>query len=851
MLTNPGWDQLPKLSIVTCGAQPAGSMASVTPAQAPVWGMSKVIALEHPDLSFQCIDLDPEASRNQNVEALLGELLASDQENLTAIREGQRMVPRLKRVHDLDQVDLTDTAEKNPDSVRLEKSASGILEELNLRSLDAEEPGPGQVQIRIHAAGLSFRDVMNALSMRDDPEPLGSECSGRIIKIGQGVNGLSIGDAVIALASGSIATLANANAEFVIPKPKGMSFEKAATLPTAFLTAHYALNHLGRICKGERVLIHAAAGGVGMAAVQFALAAGAEVYATAGNSRKRAYLRFLGVKQAMDSRTTEFKEKIMEATGGKGVNVILNSLAGEFIIQSLSALGPHGRFLEIGKRDILTPEQVHRLRPDVTYHIVDLALSSYENPALIHKLFHEVVASAEEETIRALPLRVFPLSQASSAFRFMSQSKHIGKIIIKNDRLSSPTATIHSDATYLITGGLSGLGLLVAQWLAEQGAKHLALMARSPAAPTVKAKISELEQKGVSIRIFQADVSAVEQVAFCLGEIDTRMPPLRGIIHSAGVLADSVLMNQTWEQFNTVYKPKIYGSWNLHTLTKEIDLDFFVLFSSTAGLLGSTGQSNHASANAFLDALSHHRRQIGLPAVSINWGVWSEVGSAAKKRADEWVALQGVGVITPQKGIQALERVLQGSYTQIAIVPVDWSIFLGKYAGGRTPAWLSGLQPVAQGAQFVQPIEQIPAKTVTRNVLDELSRLPAAKRRNALMDVVQDHIATVLGISNPAEIDTARPLNEQGVDSLIAVELRNMLGKGLGLQKGLPATLVFDYPTIETLTDFLFDQTSLSEQKGKRDNPKDSRDPDDLIDALEDLSDEAVDRLLREQAEGL
>ena len=850
MLSEPGWDQPPKLCIVTCGAQPAGSMASVTAAQAPAWGMSKVIELEHPDLACRCIDLDPEASLDHNVAALIGELSTPDQENLTAIREGRRMVPRLKRVNIPGAVDSADTAADKPKLIRLEKSVSGILDELNLKSVEAAEPGPDQVQIRIHAAGLSFRDVMNALSLRDDPEPLGSECSGIIIKVGQRVNELSVGDAVIALASGSIGTLVNANAEFVIPKPEGMSFEKAATLPTAFLTAHYALNHLARICKGERVLIHAAAGGVGMAALRFALAAGAEVYGTAGSRRKREYLRALGVKQAMDSRTAEFKEKIMELTGGKGVDVILNSLAGELITQSLSVLAPQGRFLEIGKRDILSPEQAHRLRPDITYHIVDLAVSSYEDPALIRKLFQEVVAKAREGTISALPMRVFPLSEASSAFRFMSQSKHIGKIIIKNDRLANPAATIHSNATYLITGGLSGLGLLVAQWLVERGAKHLVLMARSPAGPTVNEKISELEQKGVAVRTFQADVSVMDQVAFCLGKIDARMPPLRGIIHSAGVLADSVLMNQSWEQFHTVYKPKIYGSWNLHTLTKEIDLDFFVLFSSTAGLLGSTGQSNHASANAFLDALAHHRRRIGLPAVSINWGVWSGVGSAAKKRADEWVALQGVGVITPQKGIQALERILGSNHTQIAVVPVDWSVFLEKYAGGCTPAWLSELRPVEKVPHFGRPFEKIRAKTAARDVLDVLSRLPTAKRRNTLMDVVQAHTAAVLGLSNPDEIDPARPLNEQGVDSLMAVELRNMLGKGLGLQKGLPATLVFDYPTIETLTDFLFSLTPFCEKEQKRGDPDDSRDPDDLIDALEDLSDEAVDRLLREQAEG-
>ena len=844
MLKRSNGHLMPDLAIVTCGAQPVDSTHAVAVAQAPAWGVSKALGLEHPDLAWRCIDLDPGASSGQNVRHLIAELTASNPENMIAFRAGQTWVPRLKRAGDLMAPNRETAAPEDSTSLRLEKSKNGILEELTLAPSEYKEPGPGTVQIRVHAAGLSFRDVMNALSMRDDPEPLGSECSGRITKVGKGVRGFSIGDAVIALASGSMGTTVNAQAEFVLPKPESLSFKEAATLPTAFLTAHYALNHLGKIRKGEKVLIHAAAGGVGMAAVQLALAAEAEVFGTAGSEAKRDHLRSLGLKLVMDSRTTAFAEEIMAVTDGRGVDVVLNSLSGNFITQSFSALAANGRFLEIGKRDILTSAEAQRLRPDVVYHVVDLAATSYENPPLIRKLFEQVMSLVEHGKIKPLPLRVFPLTEAEVAFRYMSQSKHIGKVVIKNERSRDDAPIICSDATYLVTGGLSGLGLVVGEWLAEKGAKHLALMARSAVGQAVLEKIVALEQKGVSVRTFQADVSVTEQVDRCLREIADRMPPLRGIIHSAGVLADSVLLNQTWDQYDAVYRPKIYGAWNLHRLTKALDLDFFVLFSSAAGLFGSAGQSNHSAANAFLDALAHYRRQQGLPALSINWGVWAEIGAAARRKADERMVFQGIGAIPPQLGIKALETVLPSKAAQIAVVPVDWEVMLEKYGGAHTPPWLSEMRSPKYVFEHAPAVVLDAASAAASSVLAELERLPTGKRHKALLTVVQDYTAKVIGVRNASEIDPARPLSEQGVDSLMAVELRNLLGKGLGMQKALPATIIFDYPTIEALTDFLLRQYSLTDSKAGKELSGQTKKTDDMIDAIQKLSDDEVDRML-------
>jgi acyl transferase domain-containing protein len=850
LLKTSAWRPPPDICIATCGALATDPQFAPRIVQAPAWGLCRVMGLEHPDVPLRHVDLDPNAPTSRNAEDLVGLLLAADTEATVALRDGRQWVPRLKPAQATasgqTSTDATDSLPR-----RLRQSTAGVLDELELEPAELPAPGPGEVQIRVHCAGLSFRDVMNALSMRQDPDPLGSECSGRIARVGRGVSAFVPGDDVIALAAGSLGTHVNTQAAYVVRKPPALSFEAAATLPTAFLTAQFALFQTGGLQPGERVLIHAAAGGVGMAAVQLALAAGAEVFGTAGSASKRAHLLSLGLRAAMDSRSTAFVDDIAALTDGRGVDVVLNSLAGEFIPKSMSVLAPGGRFLEIGKRDILTPDAARQLRPDVRYHVIDLAATSLTAPSQIQSLFQDLVQRVESQKLQPLPLQTFGLSQASAAFRFMSQSRHLGKIVIRNDLLPGTSSRIRKDATYLVTGGLAGLGLLVAQWLADNGARHLALLARKPAGTEAAARIEALRKSGVSVHCLQADVSSVDQTAAALKTIADQMPPLKGVFHLAGVLADGVLVNQRWKNFEAVFRPKIYGAWNLHRLTCEADLDLFVLFSSTAGLFGSPGQSNHAAANAFLDSLAHYRRAAGLPALSINWGVWSQVGAAAQKGADERIALQGIGVIEPEAGIQTLGRILESDAVQVAAVPVNWGVFLERYAGGRRPSWLSGFQ--TQSAPKPAP-SQRPLADEGREIAADLRALPAGKRRQALVRFVQAQTAKVLGLVDAAELDRERPLNEQGVDSLISVELRNLLAKGIGLPAGLPATLVFDYPTIDKIAAFLHAQTG-TEKASPAPVPAGDRRGDagseDLIDAIGRLSDADADRLLKQQEEGL
>ena len=345
-----------------------------------------------------------------------------------------------------------------------------------------------------------------------------------------------------------------AEANLVVGKPETWSHEAAATLPSAFVTAHYALNRIGNLSRGDRVLIHAAAGGVGMAAVQLALKAGAVVFGTAGSEEKRAFLQSIGVHHVMNSRTADFSVEIMKETDGRGIDVVLNSLSGDFITKSLAVLSLGGRFLEIGKRDILSIEEAATIRPDVTYHIIDLVQVTLQSPHIVRELLKEIVSFAHD-TFQPLPFTLFPLSKATEAFRFMAQAKHTGKIVITND-IAPPHSLrkrIRDDATYVITGGCKGLGLLVAEELVRSGARYLALMGRSAADETAQVVIQGMEKAGVTIQVIKVDVSQGVLVERAIQEIEEHMPAIKGIIHSAGTLADGVMMKQDWNRFRTGY----------------------------------------------------------------------------------------------------------------------------------------------------------------------------------------------------------------------------------------------------------------------------------------------------------
>ncbi|MDG2305441.1 MAG: type I polyketide synthase [Candidatus Binatia bacterium] len=861
-LAHIGWRDAPRLWLVTCGAQAVESSETVPGlSQAPLWGLGKVVALEHPELRCTRLDLDPADAGVPD--ALIAELLADMHEDEIALRGSQRYVHRLSTAEAEAPAEtprgVPEPAGDRP--FRLLADDKGVLDDITLCEVDRPAPGPGQVEIEIRAAGLNFRDVLLALDavppeyQDEGPVVLGRECSGVVSAVGADVTDVAVGDEVVTVAPGCFARYVLAPAAFAVPKPSGLSFEEAASVPLVFMTAHYGLNHLARIRAGERVLIHAAAGGVGQAAVQLAQRAGAEVFATAGSEAKRTFLREQGIAHVMDSRTLAFADEVMAATDGQGVDVVLNSLAGEAMEKSLDTLGPCGRFVEIGIRDILDNRSVGLLpfQRGLSYAAVQLAALAVDRPPLFASLLRETMDGFETGGFSPIPMVEFGLGDAHEAFRFMAQAKHIGKVVLTaGDPSKTPIvpasgasgAALRPDATYLITGGLGGLGMEVAGWMAERGARDLILLGRSGPGEAARDGIARLRAAGVTVRVARGDVSKIADMRRVWDEMADG-PPLRGVIHAAGVLDDGMLLGQTAERFAAVMAPKVAGARNLHELTRDQNLDVFVLFSSAAALLGSPGQGNYVAANSYLDALAHHRRAAGLPGLSINWGAWSDVGLvAAESRRRENVGLRGVQSLSPTEALEALGRILPWAAPQIGVMPLNLRQWFQSFP---KTAELPLMAELAAAAVHVgkRPRERSALETALR----ELESVEA--RQSLLASSLRHQVGLVLRL-DPERIEMDCPLTELGLDSLMALELRNRLETNFGVE--LSATMAFNYPTIATLAPVLGQKMGVLEGLGPvRSEMRDAiagEDPGGLqgfIEELQDMSEDEVEAQLEQE----
>ncbi|HEV2521761.1 MAG TPA: SDR family NAD(P)-dependent oxidoreductase [Candidatus Acidoferrales bacterium] len=790
--------------IITRGAQAVGNAAArVSLAQTPLWGLAKSIDLEHPELGCTRIDLDPEGNVEE-ISALAEELSLPGAEREVAFRKGTRYVPRLvprgQKISSSVLMEFPDA-----ESFRLDISRPGNLDNLILRGSSRSTPRPGEVEIRVNAAGLNFRDVMNAAGVYPGgPIPFGAECAGTVTAVGAGVMELHAGDEVIAIASGSFGAFVTADAQAVIPKPASLSFGQAATIPIAFLTAYYSFHQLAKLSRGERVLIHAAAGGVGLAAVQLAQQAGAEIFATAGSPEKRSYLKSMRVPHILDSRSLTFADEIMKRTGGYGVDVVLNSLPGEYITRSLSILAAYGRFVEIGKTDIYQnkPLGLFPFRNNLSYFALDLERVCRERPELVRSLLFELMAKFQHGSLKPLPHNIFRIEDAANAFRFMARRKNIGKVVLSFRGASAETPSDRSlapraDATYLITGGHGGLGLAVARWLVEKGARHLVLLSRSGATAAGEQLGADVAAKGATVTTIQADVSNEGDLARALGEIRQSMPPLRGVIHAAGVLDDHLLLNLNADSFQRVLAPKVLGAWNLHSLTANLPLDFFIVFSSVASILGSPGQGNYAAANAFLDGLAHERRSRGLPCLAINWGPWAEVGMAARTAGAHGTASRVLHPLAPTQALAALDRLFEkNGPPQAVVMSMDWALFARSINGNQPPALISDLLKE----------RTCPAGSKTpagpRISLEELLAAPSERRHAVLLAHVQKSLAQVMSLDAP-ELDPEESLANLGLDSLMALELQHSLEDSFHAK--LPIELLLGMPSLNEFVTRLLD----------------------------------------------
>ncbi|MFE6774575.1 type I polyketide synthase [Streptomyces sp. NPDC057702] len=744
------------------------------PAQAAVWGLVRSAQTEHPG-RFTLLDLDESAESAHLVPAAL----ACDETQL-AVRAGRVSAPRLTRA-DTDGR-LTPPTEG---PWRLDSQPRGSFDGLTLTPHpEADAPlAPGEVRVAVRATGVNFRDVLIALDSYPGAAELGSEAAGVVTEVGADVTDLAPGDRVLGMVTRGFGPLAVTDRKLLAPIPAGWSFARAAATPLVFLTAYYALHDLARLRRGESVLIHAATGGVGMAAVQLARHWGAEVFATASPA-KWDTLRAMGVPEThlASSRDTDFADKFTAETAGRGVHVVLNSLVREFTDRSLDLLPDGGRFVELGKADV---RDVDDLPPGVTYATFDL---TQPGPDRFQEMLVELLDLFETGALTPLPVGAWDVRRAPEAFRHLSQARHVGKVVL------TVPAPLDVDRPVLVTGGLGTLGALVARHLVtDQGARHLVLVGRkglaTEGAPELR---DELTALGARVHVAACDIADRDAVATLLASLDR---PLGAVVHAAGVVDDGVLESLAPQRIDHVFGPKVDGLLHLDELTQDADLSAFVVFSSAAGVLGSAGQASYAAANATLDALVQRRHARGLPGTSLAWGMWAAAsGMTAGLDAGDRARLgrSGIRELPTPDALALLDAATHDDRPTLVPVHLDTPALRRQAADNTLPPLLRGL--VRTPAHRATTATPAPTVSFARAIADQ----SATDREETVLELVRAQVAAVLGHAAGTQIDPTRALRDLGFDSLTSVELRNRLTAATGLR--LPSTLVFDHPSATAIT---------------------------------------------------
>ncbi|MGZ3102035.1 SDR family NAD(P)-dependent oxidoreductase [Streptomyces sp. H72] len=779
-----------RLVVATRGAVAVRDDAEVDdPAAAAAWGLLRSAQAEEPG-RFLLVDLDDDPASARALALALG-----SGEPQTAVRAGTVYVPRLERA-----ADRADGPFTPPDhgAWRLRRGTDLTLDGLApVPAPDAEAPlAPGQVRVAVRAAGVNFRDALIALGMYPGEADMGTEGAGIVVEVGPEVTGVAPGDRVLGLWDGGLGPLCVADHRLLAPVPDGWSYAQAASVPAVFLSAYYGLVTLAGLRPGERVLVHAAAGGVGMAAVQIARHLGAEVLATASPS-KWDVLRAMGIADdhLASSRTLDFATAFTGPDGTSRADVVLNSLTREFVDASLGLLRPGGRFLELGKTDVRDPERIAAEHSGVRYRAFDLGEAG---PDALGRLLRELMDLFAAGVLHPLPVVTHDVRRAADALRTISQARHTGKLV-----LTMPPAW-HPYGTVLVTGGTGALGSALARHLASRHGVRRLLIAtrRGPDGEGAAELVADLTALGASATVVACDVSDPDAVRRLLAGIPAAHP-LTAVVHSTGVLDDGVLPGLTPERMRRVLRPKVEAAVHLDALTRDLDLSAFVLFSSSAGLLGSPAQGNYAAANATLDALATRRRSLGLPAVSLAWGLWSDTSRMAHALDQESLqrrfARSGFPPLSATLGAALFDAALR--VDEAVQVPMRFDPAALR-ATGSVPALLSDLVGSAPATGSATPAagpHQVPDAGATGEPLAErLAGLSAEERHDRLLGLVSEHVAAVLGHGSAAEVRPDRPFREVGFDSLTAVELRNRMAAVTGTR--LPATLVFDHPTPAALS---------------------------------------------------
>jgi len=828
-VTRMGARNSPRLWIVTRGAQQVDSGDRVTLAQSELRGIARVLTFEHPELKTTIVDVEPDGTGA--LAALTAELLAGSDHDEIALRDGQRYVNRVVPAPTMATGDLVPESRRtvvNLDgggAVRLQIDQPGRLDALRVHAVQRIPPGAAQVEVRVLAAGLNFSDVLKAMGVYpglDGAAPvIGGECVGVVTAVGPDVDSVEVGQRVIAFGPGTFGSHLTTLADLVTVVPDALPDGEAAAFGIAYLTAWHSLCEVGRLSPGERVLIHSATGGVGLAAVSIAKMIGARIYTTAGSDAKRDMLSGLGVEYVGNSRDMEFADEILDITDGHGVDVILNSLPGDAIQRGVRILAPGGRFIELGKKDVYADTNLGlaALAKSASFAVVDLDLNLKLQPARYRQLLQHILRHVSDGTLQALPVTEFSLQDAADAFALMASGRHTGKIAVaipadgSIEAIASPPpqSLVSPDGGYLIVGGMGGLGFVVARWLAEQGAGLVVLNGRSAPSDDVAAAIAEVTAAGCRIEVVTGDIAEPDTAERLVQAVENAGLRLAGVLHSAMVLDDEIVSNMSEAAARRVFTPKVTGGWRLHQATAHLDVDWWLAFSSVAALLGAPGQGAYAAANSWVDGLVAHRRSLGLPAAGINWGPWAEVGRA------QFFADLGVSMITVEQGLAAMQLALTADRARTGVFSLD------------ARQWFQSFPAAAGSSLFAKLHESTVERRGGGAIRAELDATDAGERPRRLAAAIAGEIRAVLRSTEP--IDPDRPLESLGLDSLMGLELRNRLESSLGTT--LPAALVWAYPTITDLAG------ALCERLGYAPVDDDAQPPD----AEAELSDEEMELL--------
>lgn len=772
---------------------------AVNPAQSALWGFGRVVMNELPALSCTLIDLAGDVNASDIAQRLELELLWPDEATEIVLSQDAR------HTLVLEEATAAATAQLSQDArFKLDFQVPGQLRNLEWQAVQAPSLAADQVEVRTMAAGLNFRDVMYLMGLLPDEAvengfagaSLGLEFSGVVTRVGADVTNLTVGQPVMGFGSSCFASHVVTRADAIAPMPEGWDFEAAATVPTVFFTVYYALTHLAHIQPGEKVLIHGAAGGVGIAAIQLARHLGAEIYATAGTDEKRVFASLLGADHVFDSRSLSFAQDVMDATGGEGVDVVLNSLAGEAMRRSLDVLSPFGRFLELGKRDFFenTPIGLRPFKSNISYFGIDADQLLTGRPALAGRLFKEVMELFHDGALFPLPYRSFGAEHVVDAFRAMQQARHIGKLVVslKDAQPRLPAKQIAApldlseQGTWLVTGGLSGFGLASAQWLVKRGVRSLVLAGRRGAdTPGAQELLKQFQAQGCRVQIVACDVTDSAAVQAVVAQIQTGDSPLTGVLHAAAVFDDRLIANMDQDSLHKVLQTKLVGAWNLHLATQDLKLSHFVLYSSVTTSIGNPGQANYVAANAGLEGLTRLRQNLSLAASCIAWGPIGDAGYLTRNETvkDSLGKRLGKAPLQSDQALDQLDRVLAVNGEVSIVANFDWNALARLLASAQSErfAILNRARKDHDSGSDGQDIHTLIAGKTPEQIHALVAEWVAQEVANILRTEVD-------------RIETQRSLHDLGMDSLMAVELALGLEQRFGVQ--LPAMVLNDSPTV-------------------------------------------------------